>query len=81
MVQSFHKAGIRVVLDVFYNHTGQTDDSNFNQLVPDYYYRKTVLGTFSDASACSNETASEGEMMRKYILNSVRHLIEVDYLD
>ncbi len=81
MVQSFHEAGIRVILDVVYNHTGQTEDSNFNQLVPDYYYRKNALGEFSDASACGNETASEREMMRKYILNSVKHWIEEYHLD
>ena len=81
MVQAFHEAGIRVILDVVYNHTGQTEDSNFNQLVPDYYYRKTDLGEFSDASACGNETASEREMMRKYILNSVRFWIEEYHLD
>lgn len=81
MVQAFHQEGIRVILDVVYNHTGQTENSNFNQLVPDYYYRKTALGEFSDASACGNETASEREMMRKYILNSIKHWIEEYHLD
>lgn len=81
MVKSFHENGLRVVLDVVYNHTGQTEDSNFNQLVPDYYYRKTASGDFSDASACGNETASERAMMRKYIVESVSYWAEEYHLD
>lgn len=81
MVKTLHKNGIRVILDVVYNHTGQTEDSNFNQLVPDYYYRKKPDGTFSDASACGNETASERAMMRKYIIESVKYWAEEYHLD
>jgi len=81
MIQAFHNEGIRVILDVVYNHTGQTENSNFNQLVPDYYYRKTALGEFSDAAACGNETASEREMMRNYMLNSVKYWIEEYHMD
>lgn len=81
MVQAFHKNGIRVILDVVYNHTGQTEDSNFNQLVPMYYYRQNADGGFSDASACGNETASEREMMRKYILESVQYWVNEYHLD
>lgn len=81
MVQAFHRKGIRVVLDVVYNHTGQTEDSNFNQLVPQYYYRQNAEGGFSDASACGNETASEREMMRKYIVESVQYWVNEYHLD
>ncbi len=81
MVQAFHRNGIRVVLDVVYNHTGQTEDSNFNQLVPQYYYRQNAEGGFSDASACGNETASEREMMRKYIVESVQYWVNEYHLD
>lgn len=81
MVQAFHKNGIRVILDVVYNHTGQTEDSNFNQLVPDYFYRQRADGSFSDASACGNETASERLMMRKYMIESVKHWINEYHLD
>lgn len=81
MVQQFHKNGIRVILDVVYNHTGQTEDSNFNQLVPRYYYRQNEEGGFSDASACGNETASEREMMRKYIVESVQYWVNEYHLD
>jgi pullulanase len=81
MVQQFHKNGIRVILDVVYNHTGQTEDSNFNQLVPRYYYRQNEEGGFSDASACGNETASEREMMGKYIVESVQYWVNEYHLD
>ena len=70
MVQSIHKNGLRVIMDVVYNHTSATEDSNFNKTVPDYYYRKNG-DSFSNASGCGNETASERAMMRKYIVDSV----------
>lgn len=57
-------------MDVVYNHTAYTENSNFNKIVPNYYYRKNE-GNFSNASACGNETASERAMMRKYIVDSV----------
>lgn len=69
-VQSLHKNGIRVVMDVVYNHTSATADSNFNKIVPDYYYRKNG-STFSNGSGCGNETASDRSMMRKFIVDSV----------
>lgn len=81
MVKTFHENGIRVILDVVYNHTGQTEDSNFNQLVPDYFYRQNEDGTFSDASACGNETASERAMMRKYMIESVKYWVEEYHID
>ncbi|WP_422006203.1 type I pullulanase [Roseivirga pacifica] len=81
MVKTLHENGIRVILDVVYNHTGQTEDSNFNQLVPDYYYRQNAEGGFSDASACGNETASERAMMRKYIIESVAYWAKEYHLD
>ncbi|WP_286755694.1 type I pullulanase [Roseivirga sp. UBA838] len=81
MVQAFHQNGIRVILDVVYNHTGETEDSNFNQLVPRYYYRQNEEGGFSDASACGNETASERAMMRKYIVESVQYWVKEYHLD
>jgi pullulanase len=81
MVQTMHKNGLRVILDVVYNHTGQTEDSNFNQLVPFYYYRQNAEGGFSDAAACGNETASEREMMRKYMIESVVYWAKEYHLD
>lgn len=81
MVQALHKAGIRVVMDVVYNHTGDTDLSNFNQLVPGYYYRHNADGSFSDAAACGNETASEKPMMRNFLLWSVKHWAQNYHVD
>lgn len=81
MVKTFHDNGIGVILDVVYNHTGRTQNSNFNLEVPGYYYRHWEDGTMSDASACGNETASERAMMRKYILESVAYWAKEYHLD
>ncbi|MDE7202740.1 MAG: type I pullulanase [Lachnospiraceae bacterium] len=70
MIQALHENGIRVNMDVVYNHTFNIEDSNFQKTVPDYYYRK-VGESFSNASGCGNETASDHAMMRKYIVDSV----------
>ena len=70
MVQTLHENGIRVIMDVVYNHTFSSTDSNFQKIVPNYYYRM-VNGGFSNASGCGNETASERAMVRKYIVDSV----------
>jgi len=75
MVQSLHNNGLRVVMDVVYNHTGATTDSNLNLLVPGYYYRMNEQGDFSNGSGCGNETASERSMMRKFIIDSVVHWV------
>lgn len=71
MVMGLNQAGIRVVMDVVYNHTYQAEDSNFNRLAPGYYYRMNPDGTFANGSGCGNETASERFMMRKFIIDSV----------
>ncbi len=81
MVAALHRNGFRVVLDVVYNHTGYTDNSNFNLLVPGYYYRHRADGSWSDASACGNETASERFMMRRYIIESLKHWVNEYKLD
>ncbi|MEM1119794.1 MAG: type I pullulanase [Bacteroidota bacterium] len=81
MVKTLHDNGLRVILDVVYNHTGVTEGSNFNQLLPGYYYRQNAAGDFSDASACGNETASDRPMMRKFIIESVKHWVKEYHLD
>ncbi len=70
MIEAFSAANIRVNMDVVYNHTGLTANSNFNLIVPGYYYRKTADGTFSNGSGTGNEMASERVMMRKFIVDS-----------
>lgn len=68
-------------MDVVYNHTALTETSNFNQLVPGYYYRQKADGSFSDATACGNETASEREMFRKFMLESVLYWVKEYHID
>lgn len=72
MVKSLHENGLRVVFDVVYNHTASTDHSNFNLTVPGYFYRQNPDGSYSNGSGCGNETASEREMVRQYIIDSVK---------
>lgn len=80
MVQALHKNGIRVILDVVYNHTSDTL-SNFNQFAPKYYYRQNEHGGYSDATGCGNETASERPMMRKFMIESVGYWAKEYHLD
>ncbi|MBE6049435.1 MAG: type I pullulanase [Clostridium sp.] len=80
MVKELHKAGIRVVMDVVYNHTSNTN-SNLNFAVPDYYYRLNEDGTYSSASGCGNETASERSMVRKFMIDSVLHWVNDYHID
>lgn len=81
MVQALHKAGIRVILDVVYNHTFNIDHSNFQLTYPDMYYRKTADGKYSDGSGCGNETASEKPLMRELMLESVKYWIDEYHID
>lgn len=81
MVKAFHDNGIGVILDVVYNHTGRTEGSNFNLEVPGYYYRQREDGSWSDASACGNETSSDRPMTRKFIRESVLHWAKEYHLD
>ena len=71
VVMGFHEADIRLIMDVVYNHTGLTADSNFNLIVPGYYFRMNEDGSFSNGSGTGNETASERAMMRKFMLDSL----------
>lgn len=81
MVQALHQAGIRVILDVVYNHTFNIDGSGFQRTYPDYYYRKTASGKYSNGSGCGNETASEQPMMRRFMLESVKYWINEYHID
>ena len=81
MVQALHKAGIRVILDVVYNHTYDIENSNFQKTYPDYYYRKNADGTYSNGSGCGNETASDKPMMRRFMIESVKYWINEYHID
>ncbi len=81
MVQALHNAGISVILDVVYNHTYDIDNSNFQKTYPDYYYRKTDKGEYSNGSGCGNETASDRPMMRRFMIESVKYWINEYHID
>lgn len=81
MVQALHKAGIRVILDVVYNHTFDINDSNFQKTYPDYFFRKNAEGKYSDGSGCGNETASDKELMREFMKESVAYWVNEYHID
>ncbi|WP_339841759.1 type I pullulanase [uncultured Maribacter sp.] len=81
MVKAFHDNCIGVILDVAYNHTGKTAKANFNQEVPEYYFRHWQDGSYADAAACGNETASERAMMQKFIIESMTYWTKEYHLD
>ncbi len=81
MVQALHKAGIRVILDVVYNHTNNIDGSNFQLTYPDYYYRKNAEGEYNNGSGCGNETASEKPLMRQYMIESMVYWTKEYHVD
>ena len=81
MVQALHRAGIRVILDVVYNHTADIEHSNFQRTYPDYYYRKRADGGYSDGSGCGNETASEKPLMRAFIIESIVYWAREYHID
>ena len=81
LVKTMHNNGLRIVMDVVYNHTALTKNSNFNILVPDYYYRKRADGSFSDASGCGNETASDKAMFQKFMIESVVYWVKEYHID
>lgn len=81
MVQALHRAGIRVILDVVYNHTADIEHSNFQRIYPDYYYRKRADGSYSDGSGCGNETASEKPLMRAFIIESIVYWAQEYHID
>ncbi|MEO8406590.1 MAG: type I pullulanase, partial [Chitinophagaceae bacterium] len=81
MIRTFHENGLRIIMDVAYNHTNFAEHSYFNQLVPGYYYRHTEDGKLSNATGCGNETASERAMMRKFMLESVLYWVKEYHID
>lgn len=81
MIKALHDAGIGVVMDVVYNHTAENDGSNFSLTAPGYYYRHRPDGSYSDASGCGNETASDRAQMRNFIVNSVKYWAREYHID
>lgn len=81
MVQALHKAGIRVILDVVYNHTFDIEGGNFDRTFPMAYYRYTADGKPSNGSGCGNETASEKSLMRQFMLESMKYWVNEYHID
>lgn len=81
MIQALHEAGIGVIMDVVYNHTAENDGSNFELTAPGYYHRHWNDGSYSDASGCGNETASDLKQMQDYIVNSVKYWADEYHVD
>ena len=81
MVQAYHNAGIGVIMDVVYNHTFSTVDAPFQTTVPDYYYRMNHDGTYQNGTGVGNETASEHEMFRKYMIDSLLYWVKEFNID
>ena len=81
LIMNLHENGFKVVMDVVFNHTADTEESNFNKILPNYYYRVNKDGSFSNGSGCGNEIASERVMVRKYILDSLKHWVNEYKID
>ncbi|MBR4081568.1 MAG: type I pullulanase [Clostridia bacterium] len=79
-VQALHRAGLRVIMDVVYNHTYELDSWLF-RTVPWYYYRQNEDGSASNGSGCGTEIASERSMCGKYILDSVMYWAQEYHID
>lgn len=81
MIQRLHAAGIRVIMDVVYNHTFVGETSHLNLIAPGYFYRMANDSTWSNGSGCGNETASERPMMRRFMIESVKYWINEFHID
>ena len=81
MVQTLHAAGFRVILDVVYNHTTNASTTGFERTMPGYFFRMREDGTFFNGSGCGNETASEREMFRKYMIESLEWWMKEYHID
>ena len=81
MVGEFHKAGIRVVMDVVYNHVYEYERSVFEAVVPNYYFRHKFNGKMANTSWCGDDLASERAMVRKLIIDACKWWIDVYSID
>lgn len=81
MIQALHTAGLRVVLDVVYNHTYSTEGSPLQVIVPGYYHRTDAAGAFTNGSGCGNELATERPMVRKLIIDSLKYWVQEYHVD
>ena len=81
LIQSLHKNGLRINMDVVYNHMYSPTENSFQKIFPGYYFRFNKDGSFVNGSGCGNDTASEHLMMRKFILDSVIYWVKEYHID
>lgn len=81
MIQALHDAGIKVIMDVVYNHTYDTADSNFNKIMPDYYYKINSDMSYNNQSGCGNATRSDSAMYNKFMRDSLLYWAEEYHID
>ena len=81
MIQALHAAGIRVIMDVVYNHTYSVEGCALGRVVPQYFYRMNEDGTYANGSGCGNETASDKQMMRQFMVESVCYWAREYHID
>lgn len=81
MIQSLHATGIGVIMDVVYNHTYETINSDFDKIVPDYFYRTDFNGNYTNGSGCGNEVATERPMVQKFVRDSVKYWAQQYHVD
>lgn len=72
-IQSLHSQGIRVIMDVVYNHVYDASSFSQSKIVPGYWFRTDGDGKLTSASGCGNDSASERSMVRKFIVDSVKY--------
>lgn len=73
LIQTFHRKGLRVIMDVVYNHVYEVENHSFHRTAPGYYFRYNDAGELTNGTGVGNDTASERAMMRKYIIDSVTY--------
>jgi pullulanase len=81
MIQAFHQKGLRVIMDVVYNHVYDMDTNAFEKIVPYYYFRRSATGALSNGSFCNNDIDSNRLMVRKFILDSCKCWMEAYDVD
>lgn len=81
MIMELHREGFKVIIDVVYNHTYRAESSNFNIIMPGYYYRIDENGNFSDGSGCGNELATEKVMVKQFIIDSILYWVNEFKID
>lgn len=81
MIRTLHDNGLRVIMDVVYNHVYDPKDQALERTVPGYFYRYNADGSLANGTGVGNDTASERHMMRKYIIDSVKYWAKEYHLD